>query len=808
MNNDAESREKSAEGRGTPFKQGVISTRERRERGRDTQVTEPGRPDTQILAEISDDLQATQTLDLGRVFIDELTPSGSFDLRGSIWSTSFGKVIQVLPIPALLINKSHKIWIVNEAWKRLSPDYRQLRGARFSDLIPDRAAKERTAQALDNVFNGRRPHVIEVILRLAHGYVYARITLRSIRVGKDRFVLLLLEDLTAEKVQLEENRRLREELERRVAERTAELQRTNEELRRKILELRRTQEALEASENRYRTVVEDQTEMIYRFLPDGSLVFVNPACASMLGRSPEELVRWNVFDGMPSDYVRKLQSMLSDVNAKDPTAEFEHLLPNASGEHRWTRWTTRAIRDEHGNVAAIQCVGRDITERKAAAEALRKSEELLRAIFESTRDLILVKDRDLRIIRWNPAVEEVLGLDASQLSGRRADDIFDRKTAANMLDLDRRVLRGEVVEVETTRPYLGEPLTFLEVRSPLLDSQGDIIGVCMIARDITSRKNVGASRVAKADRFPSPAMQVTMKRARIAANTEATILLQGESGSGKDFLARWIHDHSSRASFSYLAINCAALPPDLAESELFGHERGAFTGAVTSKRGLLELAEGGTLLLNEIGELSLSLQAKLLTFLDTWSFRRVGGSREIHVDARLIAATHRDLGEEIAAGRFLEPLYYRLNVLRIEIPPLRKRLEDLPILVDRLYAELTSKMLPSDVPEIDMSSIANLLDYSWPGNVRELKNVLERALMLAQGNRVVLRPPVNEVSRNGLALATMQGETLSAAVEKLTKFMCEEALRVSGGNRKQAAECLGISRGAFYRYLEKFGLDN
>lgn len=303
-------------------------------------------------------------------------------------------------------------------------------------------------------------------------------------------------------------------------------------------------------------------------------------------------------------------------------------------------------------------------------------------------------------------------------------------------------------------------------------------------------------------------MQVTMKRARIAANTEATILLQGESGSGKDFLARWIHDHSSRASFSYLAINCAALPPDLAESELFGHERGAFTGAVTSKRGLLELAEGGTLLLNEIGELSLSLQAKLLTFLDTWSFRRVGGSREIHVDARLIAATHRDLGEEIAAGRFLEPLYYRLNVLRIEIPPLRKRLEDLPILVDRLYAELTSKMLPSDVPEIDMSSIANLLDYSWPGNVRELKNVLERALMLAQGNRVVLRPPVNEVSRNGLALATMQGETLSAAVEKLTKFMCEEALRVSGGNRKQAAECLGISRGAFYRYLEKFGLDN
>jgi len=296
-----------------------------------------------------------------------------------------------------------------------------------------------------------------------------------------------------------------------------------------------------------------------------------------------------------------------------------------------------------------------------------------------------------------------------------------------------------------------------------------------------------------------------MERARIAADTDSTILLQGETGTGKDFLARWIHDHSSRSNFSYFSINCAGLPPDLAESELFGHERGAFTGAVTRKRGLLELSEGGTLLLNEIGELSLSLQAKLLTFLDTRSFLRVGGHKEICVSARLIAATHRDLRQEIAAGRFLEPLYYRLNVFRIDIPPLRDRLDDLPILVEQLYGELTSKMLPSEAPDIEMTSIRNLLNYHWPGNVRELRNTLERALMMAQGNRIVLRPPVDETRSKDIALSLdeIHGQTLRSAMEKLTKLMCDEALRRAGGNRAQAAESLGMSRGALYRALRK-----
>lgn len=763
-------------------------------------------PEDRWRVTISDEMEPTETIDLGSMFQHELTDSGSFDIRGEMLGTTFGKVIQALPIPAVLIDRSHKTWVANEAWGRITPDYKQLLGASFPNLIADPAGREKASQALEKVLVERRPQLIETVLQIGLKRVWARMTLRSIRVKKDRFVFLLLEDLTAEKIQLQKNRQLQRDLERRVAERTAQLQRANEELSLAILAHKKTLQALEASESRYRAVVEDQTEMVYRFLPEGELTFANVAYARFLAESPDELVGRNVFDLMPADAGRKMKEMLSVLEAKSPTVEVEQILLNSNGERRWTQWINRGIFDERGTLTAIQCVGRDITESRVAQEALRKSEERLRAIFESTQDLIFIKDRDLRITHWNPAVEALLGLDASRIGGLRDEDLFDAKTAAVLRELDERVLRGEVVEVENTLPIPGVPMTCLDVRSPLRDTAGNVIGVCVMCRDITSRKELGAPRVPQAEIFRSASMQVTMERARIAANVDAMVLLQGESGTGKDFLARWIHDHSSRSSFSYFSINCAAVPSELAESELFGHDRGAFTGAVTKKRGLLELAEGGTLLLNEIGELSLPLQAKLLTFLDTRTFLRVGGHREIHVNARLMAATHRDLKDEVAEKRFLEPLYHRLNVLKIEIPPLRDRLDDIPILVEQIFAELCSSMRVSEAPIIGAPSMRNLLRYDWPGNVRELRNVLERALILSQGNRIVLRPPTDETTSKDITLppAVGQSEALTDALEELTRAMCQEALRRSGGNKAEAARDLGISRGALHRILRRF----
>ena len=207
-------------------------------------------------------------------------------------------------------------------------------------------------------------------------------------------------------------------------------------------------------------------------------------------------------------------------------------------------------------------------------------------------------------------------------------------------------------------------------------------------------------------------------------------MLQGESGSGKDFLARYIHAHSRRHSGPFFEINCAALSHELVESELFGYEPGAFTGARGRKRGMVELAEGGTLLLNEIGELPLEMQAKLLTFFDSKSFLRVGGEKRVFVNIRLIAASHRDLRDEVCQGRFLKALYYRLNVFCIRVPSLRERLEDIPILVGELMERLASDMHVSRIPRFGQVHMDALARRTWPGNVRELRNVLERALIM------------------------------------------------------------------------------
>jgi DNA-binding NtrC family response regulator len=303
-------------------------------------------------------------------------------------------------------------------------------------------------------------------------------------------------------------------------------------------------------------------------------------------------------------------------------------------------------------------------------------------------------------------------------------------------------------------------------------------------------------------------MLAVIKQAAKIASTDGIVLLTGESGSGKDYLARWIHNQSLRSSSPYFAVNCAALSAELAESELFGHEAGSFTGARGRKRGMLELAEGGTLLLNEIGELPLPLQSKLLTFLDTRSFLRVGGERSITVDARLMAATHRDLGDEASQGRFLEPLYHRLNVFNIKIPPLRERAEDMPILVDTLIAQLAKQMQLSEVPVLDPSLVQGLNAYKWPGNVRELRNVIERALMLWDGEYFELKLPAktSDDEKWSCDLPFPSYWKLREVTDEITKSMVMQALRRTGGNKKEAAKMLGTSRDALYRYIKRFGI--
>ncbi len=292
--------------------------------------------------------------------------------------------------------------------------------------------------------------------------------------------------------------------------------------------------------------------------------------------------------------------------------------------------------------------------------------------------------------------------------------------------------------------------------------------------------------------------------AKVAASPASTVLLTGESGTGKDLVAKTIHYSSTRSARAFMNITCSALPEQLLESELFGHERGAFTDARLQKRGLLESADGGTVFLDEIGEMVSGLQAKLLRFLEEKSFKRVGGAADIHVDVRVVAATNRNLEEQVAAGGFRSDLYYRLNVLPIRLPALREHAEDVPDLLT-FFVDAFNKEFKKRVTGVSPAAETLLKTYGWPGNVRELRNVVERAMLLAEGDRLevhdfgALKPGATSGDPFDLPAAGVD-------LEDLERSLVAQALRRAGGNQTKAAALLGINRDQIRYRIEKFGL--
>jgi two-component system, NtrC family, response regulator AtoC len=299
----------------------------------------------------------------------------------------------------------------------------------------------------------------------------------------------------------------------------------------------------------------------------------------------------------------------------------------------------------------------------------------------------------------------------------------------------------------------------------------------------------------------SKGMRRVRELADKVAATDASVVLLGESGTGKGMLAQLIHHLSRRIQGPFMDVNCAALPPQLLESELFGHERGAFTDARDRKLGLLEAAHGGSLFLDEVAELDLLVQSKLLKALEDRRFRRLGGVREIAVDVRIIVATHRDLGREVAAGRFRQDLYYRLNVFAIEIPPLRERQDDILEIALHFVADL-NPVLGRRVRTIRDEAVRMLQHYSWPGNVRELRNVIERAMILATGDEITSSHLSADLQRGG-------EPATAPALQSLASIEAEHIRRVlaaTAGNLKRAAEVLGIARSTLYSKLQEHGI--
>jgi PAS domain S-box-containing protein len=611
----------------------------------------------------------------------------------------------------------------------------------------------------------------------------------------------------------------------------------------RIEELRLANEMLQAKGAFHEAVFENSDDGIVITTKAGNILAANQGFVRLVGCKTKQEVLARKIQDFYADPSQRVQ-MRRKVDRAGVATNFELKLRRIDGSEVDSLHTINVRLDRHGRVSGYQGIMRDITERKLAQKALQEardvlqirvqertaelaeanarltseiaeraraqealilSEERMRAIFEAATECISIKNRSLKYTLVNPNMANLLELPASDIVGRGDEELFGQEAGQHLRQVDRRVLAGETIEEEHTRPVKGLPTTFLDVRSPIRNSKGQIIGICGISRNITDRRRIFSRNQGAAEEYLSPAMRVSLARASVAANSDLIVLIEGESGSGKDYLARYIHNSSNRRGGPFYAINCAAIPEDLAESELFGHEAGAFTGAIRRKRGLVELAEGGTLLLNEVGELSLPIQAKLLTFLDTFSFTRVGGEKSVTVNVRIMAATNKDLSQAVSRGAFRQDLFFRLNVYGIRVPPLRERLADIPVLTRQIVGQLARDLQLTAELSIRAEDMEKLIRYSWPGNVRELKNVLERSVILSEGPDLrldFLELPETNHCESPWVVEFPPSPSFTSAIGELRRQFIGLALQRTGGNKCAAARVLGISRYALQRQMK------
>jgi PAS domain S-box-containing protein len=443
---------------------------------------------------------------------------------------------------------------------------------------------------------------------------------------------------------------------------------------------------------------------------------------------------------------------------------------------------------------------------------LRRSENRVRAIVNALPDLLFVIDADGRYVEVVTENPSLLFRDKSDMIGRPFAEVLPQPVADELHAVVRRTVEtGEGQTVEYALDVLSGPRWF-EGRTSLL--RGDPPQVVFIARDITAskraedleRQNVYLREAIEEDLHfgeilgRSPAMQRVVRAIELVAGTDSSVLLLGETGTGKELIARAIHRVSRRRAGMMVKVNCGALPAALVESELFGHERGAFTGAVQQKKGRFELAHKGTIFLDEVGELPLEAQVKLLRALQEQEFERVGGTQTVRVQVRVVAATNRNLAEDVKRGTFRSDLFFRLNIFPIEVPPLRERSEDIPLLAQHFLREFSPR-LGRRVERIAPDALERLMRYPWPGNVRELANMLERAIILCQGT--VLQP-----AHLALSSQPPPAEELCTLEEAERRHILKALDQVGGvlAGPKGAAALLGMNRSTLWSRMQRLGI--
>lgn len=559
-------------------------------------------------------------------------------------------------------------------------------------------------------------------------------------------------------------------------------------------------------------------------IPDGiavigkecNIIVFNEAASRITGYTEDDVVGENckILFEEGSDGMNFLKESLKDNRAFTNLAF--NIKTKKESEKNVLASITPIVRNE--KVISAVLVFRDTKEMLSLAEDLEeRTTELidqknkLDAIFNSNIEGTFTIDDGWNVTSFNAAAEKITGYKESEAIGKKCWQIFNSTICRNGCHMEQTMKKG--------KPTIGNELEIISKsgrRVPirvnsaiLINNKNEKIGAVETFLDISEIKNLSEHLDEKFKYENIVGKNKEIKQIinvlESVAQTDSSVLITGESGTGKELAARAIHLNSSRRTGPFAAVNCSAFAESLIESELFGHEKGAFTGAVKSKVGRFELANGGTLFLDEIGDLSITVQTKLLRVLETREIERVGSNKSIKIDTRIIAATNKDLEKEIEAGRFREDLYYRINVMNIQLPPLRARKDDLPILVNHFIEKFNSKF-ERNIKHFSSSAFDILMDYNWPGNIRELENVIEHCFVLCDSDIIQIEHLPKRLREGEFNTIQGGGTNNFNHIKDAERNIIINTLKKHNGNRTKTAEELKIHPTTLWRKMKKFNL--
>jgi len=581
---------------------------------------------------------------------------------------------------------------------------------------------------------------------------------------------------------------------------------------------------VKASEQEVRAIVDAIPHAISVYSPDGAFLYVNRAGLEFAGITMQDVVapQFRAWLYHPDD-IDRLRDERAGAFSRGVPFETEQRVRRKDGEYRWVLVRHYPLRDENGQLTRWYATGEDIHERKRAEEKIRQSERQLRQLLDFTPLHITEFGPDGSRLYNNQAALDYHGMTLEEWQAADLQSLVHPQDA-------ERLRREQPTKFASAAPYEiearlkrrdGQYRWFLARFNPVLDGQGRVTHWYVASTDIEDRKQVEQQvhdenlalreQIDQAFLFEeivgsSPALKTVVASIVKVAPTDSTVLITGETGTGKELIARAIHKRSRRSGHAFIGVNCASIPASLIASELFGHEKGAFTGALQQRRGRFELAHSGTIFLDEIGDLPAETQIALLRVLQEREIERVGSSRAIAVDVRVLAATNRDLEAAVESGAFRQDLYYRLNVFPIRNPPLRERVEDIPVLVEYLV-ERYAKKAGKSIRKIKKQTLELFQAYDWPGNVRELQNVIERAVVLCEGETFEIDESWLKAKPRSLPRGTGRDIVTLADGEK---ELIEAALAATQGRvagPRGAAVRLGVKRQTLEWKIKTLNID-